>query len=149
NFSGEFAGAFQSGSATIRFGASPPGFNIQSRFSNLDLSLLTKGSLAWSNFFSGKVSGTLRLAGAGGNLSEILDHLGGSGEAAGSNIELAGIDLIRNVEGKNEGSTEIAALSTKFQIAKREVRILDLEMTPAPSSRTNLRAMALSATGRV
>jgi AsmA-like protein len=130
NFSGEFSGGTQNGKAAIRFGLGAPDFSLESRFSNVDLAQLTKESPAWSGFFSGKLGGQLRLAGAGWDLAEILDHLGGSGEVTGSNLELDGIDLARG-ESSLAPVTRINSLSAAFQIAKKEVILRDLKLVPA------------------
>jgi hypothetical protein len=94
------------------------------------LNQLTKASVSWGGFFSGKLSGNLRLAGSGWNHQEILDHLGGSGEATGLNLELHGIDLARGSEPESDPATRIAALSSTFQISQKEVLIKDLRMVP-------------------
>ena len=130
SFSGEFAGGSQNGKATVRFGMGAPEFDLESRFANLDVNQLTRESAAWSGIFSGKLSGVLRLAGEGWNPAEIQDHLGGSGEAAGVNLSLQGIDVTRGLS-KPDLATRIASLSAAFQIAKKEILLTELKMVPA------------------
>ncbi len=129
-FSGEFSGGTQIGKAAIRFGLGAPDFSLESRFTNVDLTQLTKDSASWSGFFSGKLGGQLRLAGAGWTLGEIVDHLGGSGEVSGANLEIDGIDLARG-ERTAAPVTRINSLAAAFQIAKKEVIVRDLRMVPA------------------
>ena len=131
SFVGEFAGGTQSGEATIQFGQGTRLFRIQSRFTNVDLNQLTKPSPSWSGYFSGKLSGKLRLSGFGWDLSEILNHLGGSGEATGANLEVSGMGLVRNADGESDSTTRISSLSSAFQIAKKRVQITDMKVFPA------------------
>ena len=72
----------------------------------------------------------LRLAGEGWNPAEIRDHLGGSGEAAGVNVALQGIDLTRGLSKPNL-ATYLASFSASFQIAKKEIVLTELKMVPA------------------
>ncbi len=130
SFSGEFAGGAQNGKASIQLGPGARGFSIQGRFSNLDLNQLTRQSASWGGFFSGKLSGNLRLASSGRELQEILDHLGGSGEASGVNLELGGMDLTQ-AGGKSEPVTRINSLSSAFQIARKQVFVTELKVVPA------------------
>ena len=131
SFSGELAGGIATGNATVRFALGAPAFNIESRLTNLDLALLTKQSQAWSGRFSGRIGGNLRLGGSGWTLPEVLEHLGGSGDATGANVELSGLDLLRG-EAKPASLTRFTSLTTRFQIAKKEVSLVDLKMIPAP-----------------
>ena len=129
-FSGEFAGGSQYGKATVRFGMGAPEFELESRFTNLDTSQLTRDSAAWSGIFAGKLSGVLRLAGEGWNAAEIRDHLGGSGEATGANASLFGFDLVRGLS-KPDLATRLASVSASFQIARKEIVLTDMKMVPA------------------
>src|SRR5262249_12098093 len=59
NFSGEFAGGTQNGHAAITFATGIPVFNIETGFSGVDLSQLTRAANTWSGTFSGRIGGVL------------------------------------------------------------------------------------------
>ncbi|MEE8177732.1 MAG: AsmA-like C-terminal region-containing protein, partial [Acidobacteriota bacterium] len=127
HFRGEFAGGTQSGSATIRFDSDSPAFHLESRYAKLDLEQLTEASAGWGGFFSGKLNGNLNLESSGENLNEILDRLEGSGEVAGSDLAVHGLDLTgAPTMNDPEPVTEIASLSASFQIGGREVLLEQL-----------------------
>jgi hypothetical protein len=134
DFAGEFAGGTQRGTATVFFQPGPPAFTLETRYSNLDLETLTEGAPAWRDFFSGRLSGELRLSGRGNRWDEIVRQLSGSGQASGREIALRGLDLTGASEETSGVETRFASFSTEFQIAKDHVRINELKAAPEQSS---------------
>ncbi len=127
HFRGEFAGGTQIGSAAIRFDSDSPAFHLESHYANMDLDRLTEASAGWGGFFSGKLNGSHRLESSGGNLNEILDRLEGSGEVAGSDLVLHGLDLSGAPSPADLNPvTGFASLSASFHIGGREVLLEEL-----------------------
>lgn len=127
-FSGEFAGGTEIGTAVIRFGPGPPAFRLDTRFSKIDLGLVTQETERWAGYFAGTVSGTLRLASSGWNRGEILERLRGSGEASGANLELTGIELLT---ANDEHQIHVSSAASSFQIANNQVLITSLTLVPS------------------
>jgi len=132
-FAGDFAGGTQRGAATVFFGPSPPVFTLETQYSNLDLEMLTEAAPAWSDFFSGRLSGELRLSGRGNRWDQIVTQLSGSGQASGREIALRGLDLTGASEETSGVETRFASFSTVFQIANDHVRISELKAAPEQS----------------
>ncbi len=145
-FSGDFAGGTQKGSATVKFSSDSPAFAIQSRFANIDLNQLTRVSPSWSGFFTGKISGALRISSSGWNLPAILERLDGSGQVMGTNLELDGIDLLRAGSSSPEPVTRIASIASVFRIAGRRVLFTEMKLKPEISGREKPGTLTLSGT---
>ena len=151
-FTGEVAGGAQSGKATIQWGSGRPRFRVETRVANLDLNQLALEGGFGNNLFSGKLSGTVRLAASGRDRNEILETLGGAGSVTGHNLTLFKLDGLANAGQELNSIRRMASLSAAFQIARNEALLTDLRVIPqaaASEEETPDEAHAWRVTGTV
>jgi hypothetical protein len=132
DFSGVVAGGKHHGNVTIQLKGGEPSFQLQTSYTDTDLKTLLGTEAPW-NIFSGKVSGTLRLAGAGPTWSEVLQQLGGSGEIATQWLAVQGFDPLTFGQERPGPEARVFSGSALFQVSRGQIHISEMVLTPSPA----------------